>query len=203
MKNQKVGTAVGTGILVIISVTAFAFVWVYEKSLPKIEEPNLNIVVPKEEDTTVKKPRVEIRRLRFTLHADHKVLTLGFRDDQGYYSGSTVDEKIIKKEIPGSQYQIYGGTQYLSLPLDTTGQLELVGIADAKFSLEVQHDNDPEKQVRFGMIDSRIVSKKDTFVRMRFDQKDGAVVTEDLKLEIDLEHNGEFQSLTPIVSPVR
>lgn len=202
MKNQKVGTVAGTVVLVIIAATAFVFVWVYEKSLPEVDAPNLSLVVPKKEDPTVKKPRVEIRRLRFTLHAYRTLLTLGFRDDQGHYSGSTLDGKI-KEEIPGSQYQLYGGTQSLSLPLETVGQLELVGLADEKFSLEVQHDNDPEKQVSFGMIDSRIVSKKDTFVRMRFDKRDGAVVTEDLKLEIDFDHNGEFQTLTPIVKPVR
>ncbi len=135
----------------------------------------------------------EIKRLHFVLHSP---LTLGFRDDQGRYTGKTIDGEV-KLEIPGSQYERYGEVQWLSLPVQTIGQLELVGTADGKFTLEVREKqgNTLKKQINF----ERISSKKDAFVRMRFDGKSGPVVTDDLKLEIDLNHDGEFQSLAPIV----
>ncbi len=131
----------------------------------------------------------QIKRLHFVLHSP---LTLGFRDDQGRYTGKTIDGKV-KLEIPGSQYERYGEVQWLSLPVQTIGQLELVGTADGKFTLEVREKqgNTLKKQIDF----ERIASRKDTFVRMRFDGKSGPVVTDDLKLEIDLDHNGEFQSI--------
>lgn len=57
MKNQKVGTVVGTGILIIISVTAFVFVWVYEKSLSQTEisQPT-QVPLPKAVQKTTETP---------------------------------------------------------------------------------------------------------------------------------------------------
>ena len=37
MKNQKVGTVLGAGILIIFSVTVFAFVWKYEENFPQAQ----------------------------------------------------------------------------------------------------------------------------------------------------------------------
>lgn len=59
MKNQKVGTAVGTGILVIFSVTVFMFVWTYEKNLPQINAPISSVVIPEKAVSVIREPKEE------------------------------------------------------------------------------------------------------------------------------------------------
>lgn len=59
MKNQKVGTAVGTGILVIFSLTVFMFVWTYEKNLPQINAPISTVVVPEKTVSVIREPKEE------------------------------------------------------------------------------------------------------------------------------------------------
>lgn len=54
MKNQKVSTAVGAGILIIFSITVFTFVWKYEESLPRIDDTAS--IVPMSVLTKVQEP---------------------------------------------------------------------------------------------------------------------------------------------------
>jgi hypothetical protein len=67
----------------------------------------------------------------------HSPLTLGFRDTEGRYTGLKEDGTIVE-EIPGTSYQLLGEVKFLSIPEEIAGELEMIGIDDGEFTLEVR-----------------------------------------------------------------
>ena len=75
-------------------------------------------------------------RLHFVLHSP---LTLGFKDAQGNYTGSTATTTAFN--IPGVDYERFGEVQWLSVPKSLAGQIIMRGTGSGSFALDIEEVN--------------------------------------------------------------
>ena len=95
MKNQKVGTITGVVVLVIISVTAFVFVWTYEQSLGAAMQPSVSISKPMKTTNSQKSVKNEtvIMEDDDLQHVTSTNLCEGFSEEPGIGESYPIAEK--------------------------------------------------------------------------------------------------------------
>jgi len=74
------------------------------------------------------------KRISFVLHSP---LTLGFRDISGNYTGATATTTTF--HAPNVTYKRFGDVQLVSIPADISGTLEMSGIEEGSFSLDMEY----------------------------------------------------------------
>jgi hypothetical protein len=83
-------------------------------------------------------PRNSQKKLRFFLHSP---LTLGIYDNNGNYTGLNKDGSV-SLDVEGSDYGTFGETQYLTVPGDAEYTLNLNGLDEGIFTLEMEEITD-------------------------------------------------------------